>query len=124
MTRVLYVEDNDAFRDSAESYARALGYEVITAANGKEALEKLIAEQENGRAIELVVTDINMPIMDGLKLTEKLRQVGYAGPIAFVTGVSPNRLSDFAKEHNVFHVSLSLRKCLDAYEKMQAGEQR
>jgi two-component system chemotaxis response regulator CheY len=49
-------------------YLKAKGYEVVTAENGLDAMEKLGTEN-----INLVVTDMNMPYMDGIELTKNLR---------------------------------------------------
>ncbi len=49
-------------------YLKGKGYEVVTAENGLDALEKMGTEN-----INLVVTDMNMPFMDGIELTKTLR---------------------------------------------------
>jgi len=65
---VLIVEDNQANQDLLLQQLTVLGYSVETSVNGQEALEKL--QQEDFR---LILTDLNMPIMDGYQLTQQIR---------------------------------------------------
>jgi DNA-binding response OmpR family regulator len=60
--KILLVDDDDGLRDLYEEELQGEGYEVVTAKNGKEALQKL--ERENP---DLVVLDIVMPKMDGIE---------------------------------------------------------
>jgi chemotaxis protein histidine kinase CheA len=66
---LLVVEDSFMVRELQRSILEAAGYRVVTAKHGLEALEQLAAHSE----IDLVVTDVDMPEMDGLKLTEAIR---------------------------------------------------
>ena len=66
---VLVVEDSFMVRELQRSILEAAGYRVVTAKHGVEALERLAADSE----IELVVTDLDMPEMDGFALTEAIR---------------------------------------------------
>ena len=65
---ILLVEDTPFFLKQEKSYLEAAGYKVVTAWDGKEALE-ILQEKE----IDLVVSDIQMPVMDGLELVKKIR---------------------------------------------------
>jgi len=67
--KLLVVEDSFTVRELQRSILEAAGYAVDTARNGKEALERLRADPE----IALVVTDVEMPEMDGLTLTREIR---------------------------------------------------
>ena len=66
---LLVVEDSFMVRELQRSILEAAGYRVVTAKHGREALEQLEAHSE----IDLVVTDVDMPEMDGLALTEAIR---------------------------------------------------
>ncbi|TFZ08320.1 response regulator [Ramlibacter humi] len=68
MTRVLAVDDSASMRQMLAYTLRTGGYEVIEAADGAEALERL-----EGAGVDLVITDQNMPRLDGLALTRALR---------------------------------------------------
>jgi len=65
---ILVVEDQVVTRQMEKSILEAAGYRVITAENGLDAMEKLHEHQ-----VDLVVTDIHMPQMDGFILTERIR---------------------------------------------------
>ena len=67
-TRVLLVEDSSFFLNIEKSYLEAAGYQVITAQNGKDALEKL-----EHVSVDVVITDIDMPVCDGYEFTRVLR---------------------------------------------------
>ncbi len=64
---VLVVDDEKDIRSTLRQGIQLAGYECMTARNGREALEKL-----GGNALDVVISDINMPEMDGIEL---LRQV-------------------------------------------------
>jgi two-component system chemotaxis sensor kinase CheA len=80
---LLVVEDSFMVRELQRSILEAAGYRVVTAKHGLDALEQLAAHSE----IELVVTDVDMPEMDGLALTAAIRASAewQALPIVVVT---------------------------------------
>jgi two-component system chemotaxis response regulator CheY len=72
MIKALVVDDSRAMRMIIAKTLKELGYEVRQAANGREALE--VIEAEKG-ALKLVLTDWNMPEINGLELLKRLRQI-------------------------------------------------
>lgn len=76
---ILLVEDELGIRETAKIFLKSQNYEVIEAENGKEGL---IALQNND--IHLAIVDIMMPVMDGLTMTMKLREVSDI-PVIFLT---------------------------------------
>jgi CheY-like chemotaxis protein len=64
--KVLLVDDDPFVRDTAGELLRALGYEVVSAANGDEALDLLSWD----RSIDVLFTDVRMPGMDGFTLAD------------------------------------------------------
>ena len=64
------VEDNPVNQMVIKGYLKRLGCEVITANNGKEALD-LVGQ----RAVDLVFMDCQMPVMDGFEATRKMREM-------------------------------------------------
>ena len=66
---VMVVDDSDAIRKFVMFALRARGYTVLLAKDGQEALERLAQTP-----VDLVITDLNMPKMDGYTLVRALRQ--------------------------------------------------
>ncbi|HEX7761146.1 MAG TPA: ATP-binding protein, partial [Caulobacteraceae bacterium] len=97
--RILFVEDEEAVRGIAARLLRARGYEVIEACDGEEALE--LAELHAG-GIDLMISDVIMPGIDGPTLLKKAR--GYLGsaPVMFISGYAESEFSDLLEgEPNV-----------------------
>ena len=70
MTSILAVDDSPSMRQMVSYTLQSAGYEVVMACDGEEALE--IAKKTD---VNLVLTDINMPKMDGITLVKELRQL-------------------------------------------------
>ena len=68
MATILAVDDSASMRQMVSFTLKGAGYEVIEAADGKQALE--LAKQKR---VNLVLTDVNMPVMDGIALIKALR---------------------------------------------------
>lgn len=66
--RILVVDDSPLTRELISSLLEAVGYEIVNAADGAEAFERLGKE-----AVDMVVTDLEMPRVDGLELTRRLK---------------------------------------------------
>ena len=89
--RILFVEDEDAVRGVAAKLLRARGYEVIEAASGEEALE--LAETHAG-AIDLMISDVVMPGMQGPDLLKQARRYLGEAPVMFISGYAEAEFSD------------------------------
>ena len=85
----LIVDDSRSLRGMIADSLMESGYRVIQCANGKEALET--ASQ---KPIDFVITDINMPVMDGLSLVTQLRSLPQLqhSPILILTTESSNEM--------------------------------
>jgi two-component system, chemotaxis family, chemotaxis protein CheY len=70
MSRFLVVEDSPTMRQMIAFSLKRLNAKIIEAVDGLDALRKL----SGGEKIDLILTDINMPVMDGLKLVSMVRQ--------------------------------------------------
>lgn len=79
---ILIVEDDKEIREGVQIYLRSQGYQVFQAADGVEGLE--IIEKEE---IHLVIVDIMMPRMDGIRMTMKLREK-YDFPVIMLSAKS------------------------------------
>lgn len=78
--KLLVVDDEPNILELLATSLRFAGFEVVTAANGREALEK--AETENP---DLAVLDVMMPDLDGFTVVRKLRSAGRLFPVLFLT---------------------------------------
>jgi two-component system cell cycle sensor histidine kinase/response regulator CckA len=72
---VLLVEDNEKLRRVAQEILKSLGYRVLPAANGREALETCRSAMEKGQGIDLILTDMVMPEMGGKELIQELKKL-------------------------------------------------
>ena len=81
--KVLLVEDDHAARKSLARFIKREGYEVIDADNGKQG-HKLFQEQ----LPDIVVTDLDMPVMDGMELVNLIKQSSPETPIIVISGQS------------------------------------
>jgi CheY-like chemotaxis protein len=83
---ILIVEDNDLFRGMLSSMLTLRGYNIIVARRGSEALEIAAAQP-----IDAVLTDVDMPEMDGFefcaRIREQQKQAGQDIPVWIMTGV-------------------------------------
>ena len=70
--KILFVDDSSVVRDMVESFLLELGYlNIEGAVDGIDALEKIDHAEE---AFDFIITDINMPNMDGITFIKKLRE--------------------------------------------------
>jgi two-component system chemotaxis response regulator CheY len=69
MAKVLVVDDSSTVRDEVAGFLKSSGLDVATAVDGKDGLAKMKSDP----GIRLVVSDVNMPNMDGLTMIEKIR---------------------------------------------------
>jgi CheY-like chemotaxis protein len=83
--RVLLVEDERATQRLYSLYLRRAGAEVDVADNGQIAVDRVLASMNEGRPYDLVLMDMQMPVLDGFSATRILRESRFAGPIIAVT---------------------------------------
>jgi CheY-like chemotaxis protein len=81
---ILLVEDEPAIRRLVQKVLIAEGYNVLIASNGQEAIR--VADEYRGDPISLVLSDLNMPLMDGKGMAERLRTKSPGMKILFTSG--------------------------------------
>jgi two-component system chemotaxis response regulator CheY len=69
MRKVMIVDDSVSMRQMVGYTLRQGGFEVIEAEHGQDALDKL-----QGSTVDLIITDLNMPVMDGITLIQNVRK--------------------------------------------------
>jgi two-component system, chemotaxis family, chemotaxis protein CheY len=92
--RILAVDDSPSVRQMVKLTLTGAGYEIVEAGDGAEGLSKARAT-----TLDMVVTDLNMPVMNGLGLIRELRKLpAYRGvPILFLTTESDPEMKQQAK---------------------------
>lgn len=79
---ILVVDDDEFTAELTGMILDAAGYGVVIAEGGMDALEKMAQNP----AIRMVVSDMNMPFIDGVQLFSELREQGYNQPFVLLTG--------------------------------------
>ena len=82
---ILLVEDEELLRAGVQEVLEIQGYKVITAPDGEQALACLAAQ-----TIDLIITDLVMPKMDGVDFVKQLREVKPDLPVIVVSGSTRN----------------------------------
>jgi CheY-like chemotaxis protein len=112
----MLVEDDDDIRDCLRAFLESEGHEVVTAANGREALAKLGA----AGTTSLILLDLFMPIMNGYEFLRSLSGAAAAPPVVVISAASPgNELLRAALELATSH----LRKPLDLADVLRVVEE-
>ena len=95
MSKVLAVDDTRALRNMLAACLKKGGHEVIMASDGEEALSQLRKHKP-----DIVITDLNMPRMNGLEFIEAARRTpeGQSLPILLLTTETAQALKDKARE--------------------------
>lgn len=117
---ILVVEDEKSVRVTIHMFLQALGYTVLTAIAPDEAL--CLAE-EDGRNIDLLITDVIMPVMTGRDLADRLRKIfpnlrclfmsGYTADVIAPSGVLDNDLDFLPKPFGRSQLAVKVREVLN-----------
>jgi CheY-like chemotaxis protein len=113
--RILVVDDERAIRDWAASVLERGGYSVVAVASGSEALRILSAGAGD---INLVLTDIRMPEIDGIELARRVRTLHPKTKVIYMTGFSPDLLDPGS---TVLHKPFTFRTLIDEVARVLAG---
>ena len=87
--RILYVEDDDFSRNSVIETLDKIFLEVASAQNGAEGLD-IFTQLQQHTPVDLILSDINMPIKSGLEMVQDIRQTDKDIPIIFLTAYNDN----------------------------------
>ncbi len=80
--KILVVDDEQGVLDALKTHLELDGYQVDTAISAKEAIEMV---KESWRPYNIVMTDINMPEMDGIELLEKVKEIRGETTVIMIT---------------------------------------
>ncbi|MGF1651503.1 MAG: cell cycle two-component system response regulator CpdR [Hyphomicrobiaceae bacterium] len=119
MTRILLAEDDESMRGFLRRALERAGHEVVEFANGRDALDRLLVEP-----FDLLLTDIVMPIMDGIELARHASEHDPALRIMFITGFAVVTLetdSRQVREARVLSKPFHLKDLVDEVERVLAA---
>lgn len=85
---ILYIEDEDVIRENVADMLQEVAQEIFTARNGEEGYQLFVEKQEH---IDLIISDIQMPVLSGLDMAKKIREITYEIPIIFTTAFSDSK---------------------------------
>jgi len=123
--RVLVVDDEEGFRDLLRWELASAGMAVQTATSGDEGVDRL-----NESTFDVVVTDITMPKMDGLKLLQHVKETSPQTEVIVVTGFSAVETAVYAMRHGAYDFILKpydmndlmsrVKKAAEAYSRCRS----
>ncbi len=118
MVRVLLVEDHADSREAMALLLRWAGYEVDTAENGRQALAQVIE-----RTPDVLLLDLEMPEMNGVKLVEAIRSYHRLStiPVIFLTALGSGELYEEARSLNV---SSMLLKSIATFDQIHGAVEK
>lgn len=87
--RLLYIEDNDDVRDQTIKMLQIFFNDITTATNGQEGLETFIENNKfDSTSFDIIITDIEMPVTDGISMITKIRELHNEIPIVIFSAHS------------------------------------
>lgn len=97
---VLYIEDDVVIREKLSKLLKHKFNNVILKDNGLDGFITFYEKKPNNEQIDLIISDLNMPVMDGMTMFEKIRELDYNIPFIVISGKSePETLLDAINLH-------------------------
>ncbi len=122
--KILIVEDEEALREVLKDVLAPLGYELIEARDGEEAVQIF---RESASSIDLVILDIGMPKLQGDEVFQKIREINPKAYVMVASGYLENDVKSrllslgvkefLQKPYSLKEVALTVRKILDSRQK-------
>lgn len=98
MKYIMAIDDSATIRTSIAFVLKETGLPIEQAENGSDALKKIQDIRQSGGDVLLYITDVNMPVMDGLSFVKELRKSDKFTPVLMLTTESENSMIKAGKE--------------------------
>jgi DNA-binding response OmpR family regulator len=125
MARILIAEDEPSVRDFITRALKSVGHEVEAVVDGSDALDALARARGKGAPHELLLTDILMPVMDGISLALSAARDAPGLPIVLMTGYSDQRERAYGLEAIISDILLkpfTLNELVERIDAVLAGQ--
>jgi two-component system cell cycle sensor histidine kinase/response regulator CckA len=119
---ILLVEDDELVRTVTKAIIELLGYKVLEASNGKDAIALY---RENNETVSLVITDVVMPGLSGMDTYNEIKKIKQNAKILFISGytaeflrnkgIQDEKINIVSKPLEVGHFSQKIREILDGH---------
>ncbi|MFH0975178.1 MAG: response regulator [Spirochaetota bacterium] len=106
MNYIMIIDDSITIRAIVELVLKSQGFAVIHAENGVNALSKISEIMEKGDDISLCITDIDMPVMDGMTFLQEFKKLYYYIPVIMLHTEAEEILINECRELGASHVLL------------------
>jgi CheY-like chemotaxis protein len=98
---ILVVDDESFMLDTIQFILRCSGYDPVPARGGEEALARLAGLRAEGRRVDLILTDLQMPGPTGLELIQLLREAGEQAPVLVMSGYNDQQTARRLREQGI-----------------------
>lgn len=104
--RILVIEDNDDIRESVKEALQADGFIVTSASHGREALDLI---ENSTERLDLILTDLSMPVMDGRQFLRARYSLSYLAIIPVIVMTAEPSVTELADVHSVIQKPVDFR---------------
>lgn len=94
---VLYVEDEEDVHTEVVNNLKFFVNDIISCKNGQEGLDAFIKEENN---IDIIITDVLMPILDGKRMVDKIRKINNNIPVVYTTAFNDVEFLEYTLSQN------------------------
>jgi len=117
--KILIADDNAEIRNFYRTALELLGHDVVSAENGGAALWRLEYQSKDGTKFDLLITDHDMPVMNGAKLCAAARRHSYLDSMPIVM-ISGGNAPEVAKDADLFFLKpVGLQDIKDIFSELE-----
>lgn len=95
---IVVIDDSPTIRVSVEMALKQMGLPIVQAENGQDALDKISKIKGDGDDVAICISDINMPVMNGLEFIAEFRKVDKFAPVVVLTTEAEKDMIQKGKE--------------------------